>query len=168
MTLMDLKKKEAWKSILDRFSLDVNMTACLIDEAGNSLLCSFDRYPLCRTIRDDQEAATYICSQTNIAMIAVVKRTLRPEVDVCEAGLLRVVVPIVQDGVVVGQIAACGLASEDEELGSFVVAKQLGVSEEQVEGLARSTPFGSEEELQRLGERLFDELSSNRSQPGRN
>jgi ligand-binding sensor protein len=156
---MDLKEKVEWKSILDRFSHDTDMTACLIDESGNMLLCSKDRYPLCKAIRDNQEATTFICSQTNSAMLAVVKRTLRPEVDACEAGLLRVVVPIVRDGVVVGQIAACGVASRNEELESFVVARQLGVSEEQVTDLARSSPFGSEEELLRLGTRLFEELS---------
>lgn len=159
MTLMDLKRKEEWESILDRFSRDANMTACLIDDTGNPLLCRFDRYPLCKSIRDNQEAATFICSQINIAMLAVVKKTRRPEVDVCDAGLLRIVVPIFRDGELVGQIAACGLASKDEELGSFVVAKQLGVSEKQVTELAQSTPFASEEELQRLTASLFEELN---------
>jgi ligand-binding sensor protein len=159
MTLMELKSKEEWESILDRFSRDANMTACLIDDTGKPLLCRFDRYPLCQSIRDSEEAATFICSQINISMLAVVKKTRRPEVDVCDAGLLRVVVPIFQDGALVGQIAACGLASEDEELGSFVVAKQLGISEERVKELARSTPFGSEEELQQLAARLYDEVN---------
>jgi hypothetical protein len=101
-------------------------------------------------------------------MLAVVKRTLRPEVDVCEAGLLRVVVPIIQEGVVVGQIAACGLAPEGEEPDWFLVVKQLGIPEEQVEELARTTPFGSEDEILKLGKSLLEELSSNGTQPGRN
>ena len=87
MTLMDIKKEEEWKSILDRFSRDVNMTACLIDEAGNSLLCSFDRYPLCKTVRDNQEAATYICSQTNVAMLAFTAPAATSERASCERHL---------------------------------------------------------------------------------
>lgn len=160
MTLMDSKKKEEWEAILDRFSQDAKMTACLIDDKGNPLLCRFDRYPLCQSIRDNQEAATFICSQINVAMLAVVQKTRRPEVNVCDVGLLRAVIPIFRDDTLVGQIAACGLASTDEEIDTFLVAKQLGISEERVKELARSTPIGSEEEIRRLAERLYEELNT--------
>jgi ligand-binding sensor protein len=160
MTLMDLKKNEEWESILNRFSQDAKMTACLIDDKGTPLICRSDRYPLCQSIRENQEAATFICSRINVAMLAVVKKTRRPEIDICDAGLMRAVVPIFRDDTFFGQIAACGLASTDEEIDSFLVAKQLGISEERVLELARSTPIGSEEEIRRLAERLHEELNT--------
>lgn len=167
MAPMGIKTKEEWESILDRFSRDVNMTACLIDGKGNPLLCRLDRYPLCRAVRGNQEATTFICSQTHLAMQAVVKKTLRPEIDVCEAGLLRVVVPLVRDGELIGQIAACGLASKQEELDAFVVARQLDISEERVKQLAQSTPFGCEKELLKRAARLHAELNDDPTQPRR-
>ena len=162
MTPMDLKAKEEWETILERVALDLNMTACLTDDTGVPFFCRVDRYPLCSAIRANPEATTFICSAISSAMLAVVKRTLGPEVDMCDAGLLRVVVPIVRDSVLVGLVTACGLASKDEELNTFLVAKQLGVTEERVQELARSTPFGWEDELQRLGEQLCGELNPKR------
>jgi ligand-binding sensor protein len=159
MTPLDLKTKEEWEKILDRFARDAKMTACLTDETGKQLICASERFPLCGAIREDRDALTFICSQTNTAMLAVVKQTLRPEVDACEAGLIRVAIPIFRDGSLVGQVTACGLASNDEELNSFLLSKQLGIPEEEVLKLAESTPVGSEEELRHVSERLFDELS---------
>jgi ligand-binding sensor protein len=163
MKLTDMKSIEEWKSILDRFSEEVRMTACLMDDAGTPLHCSMDRYPLCAKVRGNEEASAYICSQTNAAMLAVVKKTLRPEIDACEVGLLRVVVPVLRDGEVVGQIAACGVASRDDGVDSFVAAKLLGITEEEVEELALTTPFGLQDDLLRLAEELFEEINSNSS-----
>jgi ligand-binding sensor protein len=158
MTPLDLKSEDEWKEILDRFSTEVNMTACLTDDVGKQLFCSGDRFPLCASVRDDKDALTFICAQTNTAMLAVVKKRLQPEVDCCEAGLLRLVVPIVQNNELIGQVTACGLATEDDETDTFLVAKQLGIPEAEVAELAKSTPAGSEEKLKQSGARLFEEL----------
>jgi ligand-binding sensor protein len=160
MTPLDLKSREEWEAILDGFARDTNMTACLMDEMGNLLFCRVDRFPLCGVIRDNSEATTFICSQTNAAMLAVVKKTLQPEIDACEVGLIRVVVPILRDGSIVGQVAACGLASEDEELNTLLVARQLGMPEERVQELSQSTPSGREEDLRLHAARLFEQLNS--------
>ncbi|MFC1834510.1 PocR ligand-binding domain-containing protein [Thermodesulfobacteriota bacterium] len=159
MTPLDIKSEEEWKEIVDRFAGDVKMTACLTDESGNQLFCCGDRFPLCASVRGDKEALTFICAQTNTAMLAVVGKRLQPEVDLCEAGLIRIVVPIVRNDTLIGQVTACGLASHDDEPDAFLVSKQLDISEEKVAGLAKSTPFGSEEELAQIGARLFDELN---------
>lgn len=158
MTPLDVKSKDEWTEILNRFSAQVNMTACLTDESGSQLFCSGERYPLCSSVREHKDALTFICAQTNTAMLAVVKKRLQPEVDLCEAGLVRLVVPIVRNNELIGQVTACGLAAEDDELDTLLVSKQLGMPEAEVADLAKSTPVGSEEELKQMGARLFDEL----------
>ncbi len=160
MTPLDLKTKEEWEEILDRFAKDAKMTACLTDDTGKQLICASERFPLCKAIRENHDALTFICSQTNTAMLAVLKQTLRPEIDACEAGLIRVAIPIFRDGSLIGQVTACGLGSNDEELDSFLVSKQMGIPEEEVLKLAGSTPMGSEADLRHASSRLFDELNA--------
>ena len=160
MTPLDLRSKEEWEKILDNLAGEVNMTACLTDEKGGVLFCRRDRFPLCAAVRDNQDALTYICSQSNTIMLATVEKTLKPAVDYCEAGLLRLVVPVIADGKLVGQITSCGLQPKGEEPETFLVAKQLGISEEEVGKLAESTPVGEEEQLRRVADRLFDQLNS--------
>jgi ligand-binding sensor protein len=159
MTALDLSNNEQWDPILEEFARETRMTACLSDETGSHPRCCSERYPLCAAIRENQTATTFICSFANTAMMAVVKKTGRPEIDICEAGLIRIVVPIIRNGRFAGQVFACGLASEEEELNSFLVARHLNIREEEVVELAKSTPFGSIERLKLLADRLFHVLN---------
>jgi ligand-binding sensor protein len=160
MTLLDMRSKEEWESILDEYSKEVNMTACLGDDTAAMLFCKTDRYPLCAAIRNKPEATSFICAQTNLAMMNEIVETNKPAFDMCEIGLLRTAVPVLKDGKMVGQVVACGIAPKDEEIDTFYVAKQLDCSEEEAEELAKSTPFGSEEELKQSAEKLFQRLNS--------
>ena len=159
---MDLETEERWKEIIGRFAGKVAMTSCLTDDAGaHPNFCYPDRYPLCAAIRENPDAATFICGRVNVAMLAVVTKTLRPGIEICDAGMLRLAVPIVRDGVLVGQVVACGLASDDEdvEIDTFGVSLQLDLPEEDVMKLTRSTPVGSEAELELHAQQLFELLN---------
>lgn len=160
MTPLDLKTKEEWEEILDRFSEETQMTACLTDPAGNQYFCRNDRYPLCSTIRDNQESLTYICSQSSSAMIAVIDKTRKPETDLCEAGMIRTVVPVLNNGDMVGVVTACGLASDEEEIDEFLVSKQLDITEESALELIKETPSRSEDEIEEISEQLFRKLNA--------
>ncbi len=163
MTPMDIKTEGEWKQIVEEFAGKVAMTTCLTDADGaHPSLCHPERYPVCAAIRADPDSATFICSKVNVAMLAVARKTLRPVIDMCDAGLFRLVVPLVRDGVLVGQVIACGVASddEDEELDAFLLSKQLGIPEEEVLELARATPAAAEDDLMRHADQLFVQLNS--------
>jgi ligand-binding sensor protein len=160
MTPLDILSKNEWEEILEQFARSSRMASCLGDAKGSVIQCRSDRYPLCAAIRGNQETLTYICSQASATMSAVVKKTMRPELDYCQAGLMRVVVPVVRNGETVGQIFACGLASEEEEIDTNSLAKQLGISEDEVREMAKSTPLGSEEAVEREAAELFASINA--------
>lgn len=160
MTPLDIMSKKEWEGLLDRFARKINMAACLGDAKGSPIQCRSDRYPLCVAIRGNQETLTYICSQASATMSAVVMKTMKPELDYCQAGLMRVVVPIVGDGATIGQIFACGLASGEDEIDTSLLARQLGISEDEVRDMVKSTPFGSEEEIENEAAGLFNEINA--------
>ena len=152
---MRMKNEMELQKIMENFSREVQMTTCMTDGTGADPKCCFDRYPLCAAVKSNRTAATFICSQTNTAMLAVVRKTRKPEIDFCEAGMIRIVVPVLEDGELKGQVFACGLAAKDEELNSFLLAKQLDLPEQEILELAESTPFGSIEKLREPVDRLF-------------
>ena len=93
-------------------------------------------------------------------MLEEAKRTQKPLIDECEAGLVRMVVPICREGVLIGQVTACGLAAEEEEeIDPFLIAKQVGLSEGEVEDLATLTPAVSKAGVERIADRLHAELN---------
>jgi ligand-binding sensor protein len=160
MTPLDILTKNEWEEILDGFARKTGMTTCLGDEKGNPIQCKADRYPLCVAIRGNQESLTFICSQAATTMSAVIRKTIKPELDYCQAGLMRVAVPIVRNGETVGQIFACGVASEEEEIDASSLSKQLGISEDEVREAAKATPVGSEEEIESAAAELFHQVNA--------
>jgi ligand-binding sensor protein len=160
MELYDLKTEKEWQEMLDALSCKTKMTACLTDREGNIKQSRGERNPLCAQIRKNQEALTFICSQTNRSMLAEVSQTLRPVVDLGEAGLCRMVVPIVVEGEMIGMVTACGAALEGEGIDEFLIAKQIGISEGEVVQLANSAPTCKEEDIDEVANGLFKEINA--------
>ena len=159
MDLYTIHDRDTWQAMVDELAETTRMAAALTDAGGAILQSAGDRYPLCQVIRDNREALTFICSQTNTVMLAQVRHTLQPVLEECEAGLIRVVVPIVRSGQVVGQLTACGLAGDPEEIDPFLIASQVGITEERVNELLPDTPIGDLEQLRAIADRTFERVN---------
>lgn len=160
MTPLDMMSKDEWDEILEEFARKTQMVACLGDPKGSVIQCRSDRTPLCLAIRSNQETLTYICGQASTSMGAVITKTLKPELDYCQAGLMRIAVPIVREGSMIGQVFACGLASEEEEIDISLLAKQLQVTENEVREMVKSIPVGTEEAVEREAAESFDKINA--------
>jgi ligand-binding sensor protein len=156
--LHDLKTEEEWQELLDALSCSTKMAACLTDREGNIIQSRGDRNPLCAQIRKNKESLTFICSQTNRSMLAEVLQTGEPVVDLGEAGLCRMVVPIIVEGEMIGMVTACGAALAGEEIEEFLIAQQIGISEGEVVKLAKSAPTCKEEDIGEVARCLFEEI----------
>lgn len=161
MNALDVKSKEEWEALMKEIAEKTRLTVTLGDGKGSHILTtdSWTRCSLCARIREKKEAITFICSQTNTAMIEEAKRVKGPVVDFCDAGLIRMAVPIFRDGEVIGQLTACGAVVPDEEVDAFLVAQQAGITEEEAEVLAGEAPVVSMEEIQKLADECFAEFN---------
>jgi hypothetical protein len=70
------------------------------------------------------------------------------------------VVPVIAKDEMIGMVTACGAALEGEEIDEFLIAKQIGLSEDKVVQLAQSTPTCKEEDIGEVANRLFKEVNS--------
>lgn len=153
----ELKTNEEWLDILKTVSSETGMEASLTDEKGKLLIEEGSRYPLCLKIRENSESLTFICSQSNTSMLAMVLKTLKPIVEECEAGFLRMVVPVLHEGELVGQVTACGVRGDDVD--SFLIAKQVGIEESLVDEMKEKSPLGDEDQLQELAKKYFERIN---------
>ncbi len=161
MKLFERMSKEEWNEILQRVAEDTRMTVGLTDENGNLVLqTQGERCALCTKIRERKESLTFICSQCNTAMLEEAKQALKPVLDSCDAGLTRMVVPILNEGVLIGQLTACGGAPEKEEIDLFLIARQVGTTEDEVAVLATRIPVVSTDEIETIANRTFAEVNA--------
>jgi ligand-binding sensor protein len=67
-------------------------------------------------------------------------RTKKTVIEECDAGLVKMVVPVFVTDKFVGAIGACGFLLDDGEIDSFLINKMTGIDEEEIERLSEGIP----------------------------
>ena len=71
-------------------------------------------------------------------------------VEECDAGIVKIVVPIYVGDNFIGAVGACGKCMDDGEVDAFLVNKVTGIDEEKVESLAQDIERISSETITKL------------------
>jgi ligand-binding sensor protein len=156
---LEIMSAEQWDELLEELASDSLMTSALLDSQGAVLRTHGRRNALCKMIRQEGESRTSICSQTSAAMLEMVRVTLGPVIEECEAGMMRVVIPVVRGGVLAYQVALCGRLAHDGQIETFLLSKLMRVGEDDVSDLSRSVTLVARKYLRDLAERTFLRLN---------
>ncbi len=125
---------ELWAQMAD-IHAKTGLVMSLATPQGALLRTIGRRNGLCGLIRSTPQHLTAICQTVASVMSAELKVTQSPVSDLCDAGMRRVVVPIVCKGELVGQVTGCGVATEPEEPDAELVSVQLGIDAKQADKL---------------------------------
>ncbi len=146
--VLDVKAESDWLRIVEKLCQNLDMPVSLTDADGKILMSAGERNPLCAHIREKTETLQAVCSQTAAAMTAALKASKAPVIDLCEAGLARVAVPIFHENEIVGQVSVCGKATDFDEIDPYYLAMTLDISEVEVGALVKKVQAISDEEMQ--------------------
>ena len=150
MELTDILSKEAWaafeKELYDRFHINCTVyNPSGIGVNGKPNWCN----RLCTEIKANKDSLAAICAPGNQNFMAQAKQTHKAVIGECDAGLIKVAVPIFGDGDFLGTAGGCGLMPEGGELETFMIEKTTGLSEAEIltlcEGMGSMTEEQAEE-----------------------
>lgn len=160
MTLTDLASTEKWieleKDIHQKSGLDVNVfdpKGYRISEFKNWANC------LCPEIKATDKGQSFICAPAHMNIAAMAMRSKQPVIEECDAGMLKLVVPIFLDDKFVGAFGACGFLLDKGEVDSFLVSKMTDISEDTVEELSEGIPVITTEKAKTLSQYLMDKVA---------
>lgn len=91
---------------------------------------------LCPAIKATDRGQSYICAVAHMNLAALARNTKQPVIEECDAGLVKLVVPIFVNTEFLGAFGACGLLLDDGEIDTFLVNKTAGIDAEEIESLA--------------------------------
>jgi ligand-binding sensor protein len=137
MELTDLLPIEKWKElereITRRSGLDAN-----IFNTDGIRITDYKNWAnkLCPAIKATDKGQSYICAVAHMNLSAQAKQNQEGLVEECDAGLVKIVVPIFIKDEFLGAIGACGLLLDGGEVDSFLVNMTTGIDEEEVERLS--------------------------------
>jgi len=151
MELNDIYPVEKWveleKEIHDRFGLDSN-----VFNVDGIRISEFKVWvnKLCPEIKATDKGQSFICAVAHMNLAIMAQNSKSPVVEECDAGLVKVVIPIFVEDTFLGAIGACGLLMDGGEVDSFLVNKITDIDEETVENLSKDIAGITSEKIEEL------------------
>ena len=137
MELTDLLPLENWKElekeITRRSGLDAN-----IFNIDGIRITDYKNWAnrLCPAIKATDKGQSYICAVAHMNLSIQAKQTQKSLVEECDAGLVKIIVPIFMKDEFFGAVSACGFLLDDGEVDPFLVNMTTGIDEEDIERLS--------------------------------
>lgn len=161
MKLADILPKEEWAGLEHEIKEKFGLMGMVYDTDGFTFTGDHEFVNrLCPAIKEKKDALSAICSIASQNMMAEAEKTKKPVVSECDAGMLRVAVPIFVDGVFMGTAGGCGRKLPDSDIETFLVGKVTGLAEEEVEELSSDVPEISEAEAWELADFIEKRLAA--------
>jgi ligand-binding sensor protein len=141
MELTDLMPLADWEQIENevhrRWGIDANFF-----NTDGIRITSFKAWAnrLCPEIKANDKGQSFICAVAHMSLAAQAKNSREPQIEECDGGLVKIVVPIIVDDVFVGAFGACGFLLEDGEVDTFLVNKVTDIDEDRLAALSEGIP----------------------------
>ena len=151
MELTDLLPVDKWyeleQDIHDRFGMDTN-----VFNTDGIRITTFKSWVnrLCPEIKATDKGQSFICAVAHMNLAVIGKKTEKPVIEECDAGLVKIVIPIFVQGRFLGAMGACGFLWDDGEVDSFLVNKITEIDEKDVQEFAQGIPSISTEKADAL------------------
>lgn len=149
MQLTDIATLDDWmnleKEVYERFHLN----ASVYDISGTAITgtpqwCN----SLCPKIKANQDSLAVICAAGNQHFMAQAQQSRKPVIGECDAGLVKIAVPIFNNGEFLGTAGGCGRLPEDGAVETFLIHKLMGLDEAEIEALCRDLEPMTEDQAQ--------------------
>lgn len=151
MELTELCSKEQWQRLEDDIRDRSGLNAAVYDIEGIRLNPT-PTWPnrLCPEIKADPKGQSFICATAHMNIAIQAKETRSPAIEECDAGMIKVVVPVFYKNAFLGAVGGCGLLLDNGEVDSFAIHKITGMEEGTVEALSQGVSSISSEKANEL------------------
>lgn len=159
MELTDILPVEKWNA----FEEDIHERSGLASNVFNVDGIRITDYKvwvnrLCPVVKSYDSGQSFICAVAHMNIADMAKKSKETVIEECDAGLLKLVVPIFVKGEFLGAVGACGLLLDDGDVDAFMVNRTIEIGEEKVEGLSDDIKRISTEDAEALGEYITDRI----------
>ena len=159
MKLTDLQPLEKWAELEEAIRERSGMRASVYDIDGIGITGqSRHANDLCPAIRATGKGQTYICAVAHQNMAVMAQNSRTPVIEECDAGLIKIVVPIFIRDEFIGAAGGCGLLMEDGEVDDFMINKTTALAEEKIAALAGSVATVTQQEAENLAAYIAGEI----------
>jgi len=138
MTLTDILPVEIWGTIETEANKKFGLNASVFDAAGKRVTTQTNgENRLCRAIGESADGQIHICARSHQNISGRARIGAAPVVGECDAGFIKISVPIFVEDEFMGSFGGCGLLPEGEEIDTFYIGKITGMAEAEIEEMGK-------------------------------
>ena len=137
MELLDLCSLETWGTIEKEIRDRSGLNAAVFNLQGIRIIPT-SQWPnrLCPEIKANPKGQSFICATAHMNIANQARKSREPVIEECDAGMLKLVVPIYVRDEFVGAVSGCGRLLDDGAVDTFLVNKITDIPENHLEELA--------------------------------
>jgi ligand-binding sensor protein len=151
MELTDIMPKDEWArfetELHDRFHMNCTVyNISGIGITGKPNWCN----KICPVIKANKDSLAAICAPGNQNFMAQAKNTKQAVIGECDAGLMKIAVPIFINGEFLGTAGGCGRLLSGGEVETFMIEKTTGLNEDEIDGLCQGLNSITEDQAEQM------------------
>lgn len=161
MKLTDLLPLEKWVQLENEIHQRSGLESNVFDTDGIRITSNkvwVNR--LCPVIKATDKGQSFICAVAHMNLANQARNEKKPVIEECDAGLMKIVVPIVVDGEFIGAIGACGLMPAGGEVDSFLVNKMTDIDEEKIEALCEDLAVIEKNSAEEVAQFIWEKIET--------
>lgn len=141
MKLTDVAPLEKWLELEEKINERTGLNASVFNVEGVRIT-NYKKWAnkLCPVIKANKKGQDYICAVAHQNIANQAERTHQPVIAECDAGLMKMVVPIFVNGEFLGVAGGCGYILGDGEVDSYMVNKTIGIADDKLNHLLDDIP----------------------------
>ena len=115
---------------------------------------------LCPAIKATDKGQAFICAVAHMNLANQARDEKQAVIEECDAGLMKIVVPIIIDGEFIGAIGACGLLPAEGEVDSFLINKITEIDEDAVEELSENLAVIEKNAAEEVAQFIWEKIQT--------
>ena len=159
MKLTDIAPEETWVELEEEINKRSGLDANVFNVEGYRISeCKNWANKLCPAIKATDKGQSFICAPAHMNIAVQAMRTKETVIEECDAGLVKMVVPVFVADNFIGAIGACGFLLDDGEIDTFLINKMTDIDEEEIERLSERIPAITTAEAESLSNYITDRI----------
>ena len=136
MQLTDILPIEKWNDLESDVVNTYHLQSSVFNTGGIRITSNNNwTNSLCPVVKSIDKGQSFICAVAHMNLSNQARKTRKPVIEECDAGLLKLVVPIFYNDEYLGVVGGCGLLSDEGEVDVFAINKITGMDDQRIEAL---------------------------------
>ena len=160
MKLTDILEKKKWIQLEDETYQKSGLNVSAFNTKGVRIAGPVKNWAnrICPAIKATDKGQAFICATGHMNLANAAQKTGKCVIEECDAGLIKIVIPVFVKDEFIGTFSACGLLPETSEIDSFLINKTTEIEENKIDELSSDIGTISNNKIEEITESMKEEV----------